>query len=793
MKNKLFIILLNFIFIFISNLVYALEEFYFESQTIEILKSNNEIFAEGNVKATTTDGVKIYADKSRYLKDLNKLELFDNVIFIDEINDIELKSQNILYFKDSEKIISKDNTKINFLSSYKIFSSNITFQRDEMEISSKEETTLKDNLNNKITLYGFHLSLNDKILKSNKIKFKDEFENIYNTNEAIINIQDKKIVAKDIEVYLNSEGGLGGNARIKGSSMISENNITEINNGIFTTCKPNDNCTPWSIKSKKIYHDKNKRIINYDDSVMQLYDFPVAYFPKFFHPDPTVKRQSGFLTPSLINSSSLGNSLNIPYYKVLSENKDFTFSPRIYFNNDILLQNEYRQEEKRSSHISDFSFKKLTNNSKSHFFSNTKFRPNDNLDYSELEFNLETTSNDTYLKKNKIKSNTRNVDNQSLLSSYIKYEASNNDLKFNLETLVYEDLNQTNDSDKYQYILPSFSLSKRLDTSLDLNGDLNYQISGSNRKRETNINETILINDFTYLSNSFFSKYGSVTNYEILFKNTTKNGKNSEKYENEVKTYNYTLGSISSSIPLNKKYGNYSLGLKPKMMLNFSPNNSENNKGLDRKITSTNLFSSNRLALNESIEGGKSLTIGFDYNMNKDSDEIFNLSIGQIFRDINDKRLPVKSTMQNKTSDIVGSLEIKPNDIFNLGYEFSADNNLELMNFSKINTSINVNNFITNFEFLEENNDIGSNSYFATDLKYSFNKSNFIGYNTRRNRKTNLTEFYNLIYEYKNDCLVAAIEYNKDYYQDRDLEPNEEIFFKLTITPLTSVNSPNFK
>ena len=248
---------------------------------------------------------------------------------------------------------------------------------------------------------------------------------------------------------------------------------------------------------------------------------------------------------------------------------------------------------------------------------------------------------------------------------------------------MYEDLNQTNDSDKYQYILPSFSLSKRLDTSLDLNGDLNYQISGSNRKRETNINETILINDFNYLSNSFFSKYGSVTNYEILFKNTTKSGKNSEKYENEVKTYNYTLGSISSSIPLNKKYGNYSLGLKPKMMLNFSPNNSENNKGLDRKITSTNLFSSNRLALNESIEGGKSLTIGFDYNMNKDPDEIFNLSIGQIFRDINDKRLPVKSTMQNKTSDIVGSLEIKPNDIFNLGYEFSADNNLELMNFSK--------------------------------------------------------------------------------------------------------------
>ena len=49
------------------------------------------------------------------------------------------------------------------------------------------------------------------------------------------------------------------------------------------------------------------------------------------------------------------------------------------------------------------------------------------------------------------------------------------------------------------------------------------------------------------------------------------------------------------------------------------------------------------------------------------------------------------------------------------------------------------------------------------------------------------------MYEYKNDCLVAAIEFNKDYYEDRDIKPNEEIFFRLTLTPFTSINSPNFE
>ena len=85
------------------------------------------------------------------------------------------------------------------------------------------------------------------------------------------------------------------------------------------------------------------------------------------------------------------------------------------------------------------------------------------------------------------------------------------------------------------------------------------------------------------------------------------------------------------------------------------------------------------------------------------------------------------------------------------------------------------------------------NFFYNYDVKYKFNGNNSIAYNTRRNRKTNLTEYYNFIYEYKNDCLVAAIEYNKDYYQDRDLQPNEQIFFSLTITPFTSINSPSLK
>ena len=163
-----------------------------------------------------------------------------------------------------------------------------------------------------------------------------------------------------------------------------------------------------------------------------------------------------------------------------------------------------------------------------------------------------------------------------------------------------------------------------------------------------------------------------------------------------------------------------------------------------------------------------------------------------IFKDNEDKKLPLTSKMQNKSSDIVGNFNFQPNNQFKLDYDFSFDNNLDTVNYSKVETQLSINNFVTSFDFLEENGDIGSDSYLLSDARYNFDKNNSVSYNTRRNRKTDLTEYYNLVYEYKNDCLVAGIEYNKEYYQDRDLKPSEQIFFSLTFTPFTTISTPSF-
>ena len=104
-----------------------------------------------------------------------------------------------------------------------------------------------------------------------------------------------------------------------------------------------------------------------------------------------------------------------------------------------------------------------------------------------------------------------------------------------------------------------------------------------------------------------------------------------------------------------------------------------------------------------------------------------------------------------------------------------------------------INNFVTTFEYLNENNGLDKDSYLSNKTSYNLKETNSLIFETRKNKKTDATEFYNLIYQYRNDCLIAAIQYNKDYYTDRDLKANESIYLNLTIIPFGETKSPNLK
>ncbi len=70
-------------------------------------------------------------------------------------------------------------------------------------------------------------------------------------------------------------------------------------------------------------------------------------------------------------------------------------------------------------------------------------------------------------------------------------------------------------------------------------------------------------------------------------------------------------------------------------------------------------------------------------------------------------------------------------------------------------------------------------------------ETNSLSFETNKNIDKNLTDYYNLIYKYKNDCLEASLVYNKQFYQDDTINSGKNIFFKISFIPFGTVNTPN--
>jgi len=789
MKNNFFKILLLLLLSFVFYNSANSNELTFESNTIEITNNGDVIQASNGVEVQGINNIKITAKNSIFNNLTSELLIKDDVIFYDSLKDIQIKSNEILYNRKIEKIISNGKTYIQLANDYKIITDNIEYLKNENTIQSKFKTILIDKFNNQISVKDFVYLTDKKLFHGNDIIMLDTDENNYLFENTIIDLNNRTLLAKDVEINFNKNifGNSNNDPRLRGASLSLNKNETIVKKGIFTSCKKNDNCPPWSLQSSEIKHDKVKKTINYKNAWLKIYDKPIIYFPKFFHPDPTVERQSGFLMPSLVNSSTIGNSLRIPYFAAISENKDLTITPRFYTKGDFMIQNEFRQVEKNYQNIVDFSFKNMKGGSKSHFFSNSLI----NFEDSNLEINFETTSHDTYLKTDNIK--TQRNFSPAMMNNYFNFDMSKENLDIEIEFKAYEDLSLTNSSDKFEYVYPNFSINKALSTQFDYLGNFDYRLSGFQRKYETNKTEQLIVNDFIFSSNPVFSKFGFKSNYAVNLKNSNKHGKNSSTYKDKETSNLFSLIDLNTSIPLVKETDNYIREFTPKLSLFLSPNKSDNITTLDRKINNTNIFSTNRLGLGESLEGGQSLTLGTEYNLNKrDGSNIFQIDLAQIYRANDENNLPTKTSMNNKVSNLFGDVKLNANQYLDFEYNFALDDNFKTLNYNMIKSTFSINNFVTSFEFLEENNTMGSTSYLSNETSLALDNNSKILFRERRNKETDLKEFYNIIYQYENDCLVASLEYNKDYYTDRDLKPNEELFFSLTIIPFASLNTPSF-
>lgn len=222
----------------------------------------------------------------------------------------------------------------------------------------------------------------------------------------------KEGVASEIRAILadNSRVAAASARRVGGSR-------TDFDKAVYTACEPcrkNPERTPlWQAKANRITHNQDEQVIEYRDAWLELGGVPILYTPYLSHPDPSVKRQSGFLAPTAGMSSNIGANLTVPYFWAIKDNQDVTFAPRFLFpgsttkntreltESDNALrhmvlagEHRWRGREGEERTLASLTADKYTGDLRGHINSRARFDLNNSW---RAGYQLERASDDTYL------------------------------------------------------------------------------------------------------------------------------------------------------------------------------------------------------------------------------------------------------------------------------------------------------------------------------------------------------------------------------------------------------------
>ncbi len=758
--------------------------------------------------------IEINSSKIQY-DNINKITIFEGNVSSSDEKGNKLFSEYAKYNKLQEVIETRGDTKIITSKGYKVFSSDVVFDNKKNLIYSNKKTKIIDRDGNNILVEMFSYSIQTNIFFSKgNIDIEDIYNNSYNFSEIYIDENKKKIIGSDVKGFLDQiEVTPDNDPRFFANTMSLSGKTNTFEKGIFTYCKNkgDEKCPPWTLQSKKIKHDLAKKTIYYDDVVLKVYDFPIFFFPKFSHPDPTVKRRSGLLSPSLTYSSTLGSGFGIPYFLDIAMDKDLTLTPKIYLNENPLFLAEYRQDFFNSFLQVDAGysqgFKKQKNKKKKnrldHFFSNLLVNlVDENEKKSSIEVNIEKVTNDSYLKKHNLRTSLTDR-NKTVLENKIDFLFQNKDFFFGLTPSVYEDTNKIGNQ-RHEYLLP-LTLEKNLMTSqrygyLDLGSNLtikNYEETWAPTKEKINKQTNFLINNFKWQSQKWLNSFGVENYFEGLLKTVNYKADKSNEYKNENDNseahaalgYFAKLGMYKEDLINNNFYS-----LTPKILLRYAPGHMR--KVEKNKLDIGNVFSLNKIDEPDIVEPGFSTSVGFEYKKNKLEDssvigpEKFSLAVGQVISAKENMDIPSSSSLDQHFSDIVGETKYNIKDKGNLIYNFSIDQGYNKINKNEVGGDITFDKAKFNLSYLQERNHIGSQEYAETGVDFKLNSSE-ISFNTRRNFKTDSAEFYNLSYKYINDCLKAGVAYRREFYTDKDHEAENRLMFTISIIPFGDIANSN--
>ena len=230
---------------------------------------------------------------------------------IDQTQPMYLQGDELIYDNANGRVTARGNVEI-YYNKYVLLADRVIYDQRRNTLTAIGNVQIKEP--------------NGAVIKAERITLTDDFREGFVQSLSVIAKDDSRIAAERA-------------VRADGSRTIYER-------GQFTPCKPcrdDPSKAPlWRIKARRVIHDQKAASISYQDAAFEFMGVPLLWFPYFSHPDPTVKRRSGFLVPEISHSTELGVTIEVPYYFALADNYDFTFHPKYTSKQGVLWQGHWR-------------------------------------------------------------------------------------------------------------------------------------------------------------------------------------------------------------------------------------------------------------------------------------------------------------------------------------------------------------------------------------------------------------------------------------------------------------------
>lgn len=586
-------------------------------------------------------------------------------------------------------------------------------------------------------------------------------------------------VVKGVRALLANDTRIAG---VKGRRL--DGNTTVLEKAVYSPCKlcADGKGDPiWQIHASRAVHDEAAKTLTYSNAVLQVFGVPVAYTPWFSHPDPTVRKHSGFLMPSIGTDSELGQTLQVPYFINLAPNRDITLSPLFTTQGGTVMFAEGRSLETfgrtivRGSITHTDEYQSSTGEAtgeglRGHLQGTGRYTLDDK---HTAGFDGYWTSDKTYLRR-------YSISNANILNNHAYLERFDDRDYYGLNAWAFQGLRDDDDQDVIPVALPLAEAhleGNRMrwgsNMTLDSNILMLTRTGGRDVRRVSNEVgwEVPQVGPWGDLRRLRLSMRGDL--YDVLGdpEDPSVGGGGSD-----ITGRILPRATLDWSLPLVGSAGLWQHELTPLVSLNIAPpggnkDSIPNEDSIDFEFDETNLFLPSRFTGLDRNEGGSKVAYGLRFA--SVGPQLLSISgvIGQSLRVPDDDTFPSNSGLGGYVSNWVGRLEFRPSQLFEVGYRFRFDTREVDFARSDLNVGIGPPRVRLNLRYVnlaaeeakDSDDSLPDREAAIAGLRVQMTDYLAVAAQTRRDMTNDatVTNTYGLIYS--DDCLLIIAGIEKDF------------------------------